>query len=318
MKLLFLISIFFHILFFFTLITNAAETDKINANDTLIKIAQRNLHRVSSTHGHDLKSYADDLVKWNPIIKNWNPPPLNQYIYVTYPYDVYSTGVTWTPLLGKYREPLDNQKQKKIIFSYATSTGSYSETSSTQLVESKLYIPLAFGLKTLLKLDETHEQYLCTDFFWEKAAKGEFNGRSFSLPGALNARVYYQKYNEGAPLGLFTGIDFEKFSTFNSTAILENGTVSYFKNELYYATIGLIKNFTLMHQDFTSSLSLSQSLLSKSDAPEFLKGTLYNFTLEWQSHDRFSLEVFYKRHELKNTQIFSFDRMGIAFSLALF
>lgn len=313
------------LIFFLLIFANlsfAYEVDKINAGDNLEKVARRNLGRVWMKYS-DPKEYAKDIKKWNPKIVDWNNPPNNQIIYVDYPYDVYAAGTTWAPALGLYEEP--NEFNRKLSFSafYASSFGTYKEITSEQTVNSGQNFPVTLGLGFSSTNDEK-EHFILGSAYWAQSSKGKVTGNStsatseFSIPGEVGFNLYYQYYLKESSLGIYSGYDFEKLNTFNTSEIVSGSPVVNVDNKIHYVTIGLSQGFSILDLKMNVKASLSKTIASTTTGSKSLTGMKYILFYTVKPEGRFSFNVFYKHHELKGPTQLSIDRIGFSVGVLVF
>lgn len=315
-----LLLLFF--LLIFANLTFAYEVDKINAGDNLEKIAKRNLGRVWMKYS-DAKEYAKDIKKWNPKILDWNHPPKNQIIYVDYPYDIYVSGTNWAPALGAYEEPTEfNQKFSMNAF-YASSFGSYSETTSEQTVNSGQNFPVTFGAGFFATNDEKIH-FAQMSFYWAQASKGNVKGNSettttnLSIPGEVGGNLYYQYFLKDYSLGLYSGYDYEKLNTFNTDQIVSGAPVTNIDNQLHYVTLGASKGFSFLDFKMNLKASISKTIASSTSGTKALTGMKYILFYTYKPEGRFNFNVFYKHHELSGPTKLAIDRIGFSVGIMVF
>lgn len=316
-------NLFLLISLFFSFGAIAREIDKVNTGDTIEIIAKRNLPRVWTTHGKDISSYAEDIKKWNPNIKDWNNPPVNQLIYVTYPYDAYASGSSWAPMLPMYKEPNEFNRSLHVSAFYATSFGTYAEQTTDQNVKSGQNFPVTFGLSGSISDDEK-VNFVIGSFYWAQPSKGSVKGNSesltseFSIPGEVGGNLYYQNYNRENGLGFYTGYDYESLNTFNTAEIVGGDTVKNINNQMHYGTMGVVSNFDVFKMNFNVRASYSYVLASSSDSGKNLSGSKYILALTYKPDGRFSFGAFYKHHDLEGTTKLSIDRIGFNVGIIVF
>lgn len=316
-----IVVLFFFMLF--SLMGHAREIDKVNAGDTIETIAKRNLPRVWSTIGNDLRAYENEIKKWNPNIKDWKNPPVNQLIYVTYPYDSYASGSSWAPLLPMYKEPNEFNRNLHLSLFYATSFGTYSEVTNDQNVKSGQNFPVTFGLSGSVA-DEEKVNFMVGSLYFAQPSKGSVKGNSestttdFSIPGEVGGNLYYQNYNRENGLGFYTGYDYESLNTFNTAEIVGGDAVKNINNQLHYGTVGVVSNFDLFKMNFNIRSSYSYVFTSNADFGKNLSGSKYILALTYKPDGRFSFGAFYKHHNLEGSTKLSIDRIGFNVGIIVF
>lgn len=314
----------FFIFFFlmFAKLSFAYEVDKISAGDNLEKVAKRNLGRVWTKYS-DAKEYAEDIKKWNPKISDWNNPPQNQIIFVDFPYDNHVAGTTWAPVLGLYEEPNTLNRKFSLGAFYASSFGNYKEITSEQIVNSGQNFPVTLGLEFNSTNDEK-KHFILGSAYLAQSSKGKVTGNStsttteLSIPGEIGFNLYYQYYLKESLLGIYSGYDFEKINTFNTSEIVSGSPLVNVDNKIHYATIGLSQGFSLFDLKMNLKASLSKTIASTTSGSKSLEGVKYILFYTVKPEGRFSFNVFYKHHELKGPTQLSIDRIGMSVGVLVF
>lgn len=79
----------------------------------------------------------------------------------------------------------------------------------------------------------------------------------------IGGNIYFSYKLKSPKLSWYTGIDFEKFNTFNLENLQKNDLVSFDTNQVIYLTLGVSKSVELFSQKFFSKFSYSQSISSQ-------------------------------------------------------
>lgn len=316
---------FFIILFFFFFIKPlyAYQTDHVKVGDTLQSIAKRNFQQVKIKYGDRIHDYEEDLKKWNPKITDWNKLQKSQLLYVDYPYDPSLQGSTWTPTLGKFDDANEYDQKFSLAVFYASSFGSYKETTSEQTVDSGQNFPVTLGMaSSLTNAEKIH--FLLASIYWAQSSKGTVAGNStsstkeFSTPGELGFNTYYQYYMKDRSLGVYSGYDFEKLNTFNTSQIVSGSPVENVDNQIHYVTAGMFYAFEPYDLKMTLKASISKTLASTTSGTVPLTGYKYIFYYTIKPLGPLNLSFFYKHHELKGPTNLSINRIGFSIGFALF
>ncbi len=316
-------KLFFILLLLSVNIAHAYVSDKVINGDTIESIARRNIDRVRIKYGESYKKYEEDIKKWNPQITDWKHPPKNQLIYVDYPYDVYATGSTWTQSLGMAEEESEFDQKFSLSAFYASSFGAYKEKTSEQTVNSGQNFPVTLGLGFSSTNDEK-EHFVLGSFYWAQSSKGNVTGNStsptsdFSIPGEMGFNLYYQYYMKENSLGIYSGYDFEKLNTFNTSEIVSGMPVVNVDNKIHYATVGLSQGFSILNLKMNVKASVSKTIASTTTGSKSLTGMKYILFYTIKPEGRFSFNMFYKHHELKGPTQLSIDRIGFSVGVLVF
>lgn len=309
--------------FFYSCTTRAYETDYIKKDDNIETIAKRNFNKVSLKYGGNFQDYEEDIKKWNPKITNWKNPPVNQYIYVDYPYAHYVLDSTWSPSLGVWEDSKFSLKNASLSGFFSPTFGRYTEKTANQTVISNQNFPLTFGLGFSFTSDEK-KHYLVGSGYWAQPSKGNVSGdngiqtTSFTSPGEIGSTLYYQYYFNEQQLGLYTGYDYEKLNTFNTNEIVEGVPLKNIENNMHYATVGLSKAFSYRSLDMNLKASVSNVISSSTTGTQPLKGYKYILYFTYKPTLPLSLNFFYKHHSLSGPTDLSIDRIGLSLGITIF
>lgn len=320
---------FFCKLFIVTLVlfnvcyANAYDTYAIKEGDTGESIARRNIEKVRMKYGERYHEYEEDIKKWNPLIIDWKHPPRDQLIYVDYPYDHYLQGSSWVPLLEKYDELSELDHFFSLNVFYASSFGSYKEQTSEQRIDSGQNFPLTIGLGfSLTNYDKIH--LIVGSAYWAQPSKGKISSNSqnlnsdFTIPGEVGFNLYYQYYKQESSFGLYSGYDFEKLNTFNTSEFVSGASLNNIENKIHYGTIGALQGFSLLGLKMNLKASISKTVASSASVGKSLSGMKYILYFTVKPEGRFSFNIFYKHHELKGPTKLSIDRIGLGVSMLVF
>lgn len=308
------------IFFIFLIIVQSAWADgplidRILKKDNLTKIAKRNLGRVWIKYGKDYNAYALDIKKWNPKIKDWNNPPVNQAIYVDFPYDPMLSGSTYTKELSRLEEDQGEPRVHASVF-FASSLGRYTETSDGTTIGSSQNMPLTFGVGTTFLVTSDKTNTIDSSLYYGQLSAGKItgdaSGSNISTPGEYGGNIYYQKHILDRLQGFYAGYDIEKINSFNTNE-LESGveirSISYLT---HYATLGMNQGFYLFDYRHNLKASVSLALASK------LSGQKYIFYYTLKTTEKTSISAFFKHHQFSDKSEIGINRFGLGLSYSLF
>lgn len=319
MKKIFFKSIGFLGVLFFILSNDlfSYELDTVAKKDTIKAIAIRNFYKVKIKYTK-LDDYEEDIKKWNPAIRDWNHPPLNQIIYVDYPYDPHLAGSSWAPALGVENEFIEKNKNASLSAFYFSSFGNYSEIANEQVVKSGQNFPATLALEAVVEK--------VTGFlYWAQSASGSVVGNSasstskFSIPGEFGGSLYYNYFLEKQSLGFYSGYDFESLNTFNTNKIVFGAPVENVNNKIHYIIFGLAKDFSPLNLKMNVKISLAKSFSSSTNGAEkTLSGSKYSLFYSYFPKGRFNFNLFYKRHSLTGPTKLTITRVGLGVGIVAF
>lgn len=283
------------------------ETYMVKDRENLDSIGKKFLSNYRVKYGVHLEEYKTDLKLWNKHVNNWNNIAEGTRIYIENPYPVFVANSDYAPnlsvspesdmLLRKYRvadffEENSNETEvsKKLFLAafYTASSGAFKEIISEGRGEItfKQNSPYSLGLAGgyLLK-DITHS--LNASAYWSSLRASSLNGdtvsqeNSLTVPAEIGYNFYYQYLVKSINLGLYGGVDRERFTTFNTSRLLDGADLATVENNLTYGTVGFSKTFYIGDQKFLSKISYAKTLNSESsenaDNAQF-KGTRANRT----------------------------------------
>ncbi len=300
----------------------AFEIDKIKSDDSIEKIAKRNLYRVQKKYGDDLLEYSKEIKKWNPQITNWIHPPKNQLIYVDYPYNAYLSGSTWTPQLPIEDVSTEFNRSFSLSAFYANSFGSYTEKTNNQNVSSGQNFPITLGLG-MSSGDDEKKHFLVSSLYWAQSSKGSITNSdsttsTMAIPAEIGGNLYYQYFFPQSQFGLYSGYDFEKLNTFNTQEILIGSKLKNISNQIHYGTLGFVKGFSLWDFKMNVKASISKTVSSQSSLETPLSGIKYILYYTYKPEGIFSLNAFYKHHSLSGNTKLAVDRYGFSLGILVF
>jgi hypothetical protein len=315
--------VFLSLLFTLSAAISAAEIDVIQKDDNIESIAKRNIEGVQLKYNNRLQDYQNDIKKWNPRISDWQHPPLNQKIYVDYPYSHYLTSSTWTPDLNSIESKEEVHPQFSLAGYYAASAGTYTETISAQSITSDQNFPITLGLLGNVTNDEKRH-YLLSSLYFAKSSNGNVSSNSTSSKASLSSsleiggNIYYQYNIESYKLGFFSGYDYEKLSSLNTNEIITGKTIRNIKNNLHYLTIGLAKDFLVYDLRMNLRASASKIVGSSTSGTDKLTGSNFLFQYTYNPRNRFNYGLFYKHYSLKGSTDLSINRIGLSLGYLFF
>jgi len=284
--------------------------------DTLETIAERYLPSVNIQYSDRIEDYKNDLLKWNPNVKDWEHIPKQTPFYVSYPYSPFVSHDMAPPL-----QITVNEERTRLIpgLLYTASAGQFTQKSGD--LEVKTSQNSLFSLGGFLSADlREHDHFLVTSFYWSKLTAGKVNGNitnsntKIQPPSELGFNLYYQYTFTDSLLSFYTGIDYESFGTYNINDLTQGETLVANKNTIYYATVGMGKTFSLSSFQVTTKLSFATTISSKSTSAivnDNFDGSraLFYFSIKDQSH--FGYHLLLKRHDLKGPNKLSINRIGM-------
>ncbi|MBC7712923.1 MAG: hypothetical protein H7177_06275 [Rhizobacter sp.] len=176
--------------------------------------------------------------------------------------------------------------------------------------------------------DEEKKHFVVSSFYWAQPSKGDVTNNNFSnqanlsIPGEIGGNLYYQYYLKKYLLGFYSGYDFEKINTFNTSEIESGSDVKNTDNKLHYATIGITHGFSLfdmnMNMNMNLKVSFSKIVSAQTSGTKSMAGQKCIVYYTYKPPGRFNFNVFYKHHALSGTTNLSIDRIGFSIGILIF
>lgn len=289
----------------------------IRKKDSLISIAKS----YKKKHGSifiNLQSYIDEIKKWNKHIQNWSSLKSGQRIYLSYPQKVHYPFSLITPLesLNTY----ESQSYSFLSLAYTASFGSFVETATNgSKIKSQQNSPYTLGVSggygfpnSLYSINGS----IYSSKLNASTVSGSTtsNNNDVTVPNELGANIYLQRsLNESS--SMYTGIDYESFSTFNINDLINNAStqLSAQDNTITWATIGY-QYLSSGLRPFLFKGSLSTSVTSSSNY-KGQKGILF---LNKKVSKNWGVHSFIKYHQLSDKTDLAVMRIGLGINFKIF
>jgi hypothetical protein len=307
----------------------------IKRKENLESVASKLLPRYKSKYNNRLEDFKKDLMEWNPQIDSWDPIPLFSNIYVEYPYPAYvsfpyapklTQGTNYNVVNSDAETPIGN-KNYTLFAMYTASAGNFEEEIKTQrgTIKSTQNSFFSFGLGTTIFLDKTNRM-ISSSGYWSKLRASKFSGDrvqtgELDTEAEIGFNLYYQQLTSWHELSFYGGVDFEKFSTFNTNAFLTGEDLALNQNSLYYATLGAARTFFVGDLKFLMKTSLSQSIKSDTDSKtpeEKFEGQRFTLFASVKGESQFTYHLLYKRHMLDGPTNLTINRIGVGLGFVIF
>lgn len=314
---------------------NAPTVYMIKGKESLDSIANKMLPRYKTKYGKRIEEFKKDLMEWNPHITTWDQIPLFSNIYIEYPYPAYISH-PYAPrleseknynVLNSDAETPIGTNQFTVFMMYTASAGNFQEDLTTQAgsIKSSQNSPLSLGLGSTIFLDKTNRM-ISTSAYWSSLRESKLSGEgvnSTKLKGKdeIGYNLYYQHLTPWSGLSLYGGLDYEQFSTFNTTAFIEGADLGMNQNKVYYGTLGAGKTFFWKDNKILVKGSLSQSIksdTSSSNPEDIFKGQRLLLFASFKGESRFTYHFLYKRHMLEGPTKLTINRIGVGLGFVIF
>jgi hypothetical protein len=292
-------------------------------------------YKVKYGNGKRIEDFKADLKNWNPHILTWDDIPSFTNIYVEYPYPVH--------LSHPYAESLERYKNYNVINAdaenpigtnkialfgmYTASSGNFQESLINQTgdIKSTQNSPISLGLGTTIFIDKSNKM-ISSSAYWSSFKSSKLSGTGVTssdlkTKAEIGFNLYYQQLITFGAVNIFGGIDYEKFSTFNTSAYIKGASLTLNENKITYGTIGVGKTFFFGDYKFLLKSSLSKSLSSQSTSSlntDTFEGSRFLLFASLKGDTRFTYHILYKRHMLDGPTKLTIDRIGIGLGFVIF
>ncbi len=294
--------------------------------------------------------YLEKIKKWNPSVDNFDNLAPNQQIYVEIPYNTVLTpkAKSIDAPLAQAPAPKIKPKRKRKIASipkestsvqevefqnpeapnswnlslfYALSRGSFEEGIQGTSIStvSTQDSPITLGFAASKKLDDTWSYN--GSVYGSKLDGGISElDEEVSIPWEIGITSYISYKDERLPFQVYTGLDLERFSSYNTTELVDGARLDTIQHRITFATFGVSKGFRFLGQSFFTKISYSRSVVSSQSRPVAgvdspMKGSKYIAFLNMLAPNskNWSYNLFFKQHNLKGATDLVVSRTGIGF-----
>ena len=307
----------------------------IKKKESLDSVATKLLARYKTTYGKRIEDFKKDLMTWNPQINNWNEIPMFSNIYVEYPYPAY--------ISHPWAEKLDADKNYNVINSdaetpngantftvyaaYTASAGNFQEQPTNQdgSIKTTQNSPLSLGIGSTIFLDRTNRM-ISTSAYWSSLRASKLSGEGvdsneIETKAESGLNLYYQQLTPWASVSLYSGLDYEQFSTFNTTDFIQGQSLAMNQNKILFGTFGAGKTFFLGDNKILLKTSISKSINSTTTSIntfDKFDGQRILLFASFKGESRFTYHLIYKRHILEGPTKLTINRIGAGIGFVIF
>lgn len=254
------------------------------------------------------KGYYKKIRKKNSSIKNVNSLKAGTKVFVIIPSDT---------ILKREKEK-EHYPWKFSLF-YMLSNGQMQEAikDSNVVASSTQDSPLTLGLSVFKKIEKN---YNFSGSFYLSQLDGAITERneSIQIPPEYGITSYIGMFKKDWPLEVYTGIDYERLSSYNTEEVELGASLDTRQHMLAFWTLGVSKIFKSFGKQFLAKVSYSLVFLSTQSRPSTVdsstfKGTKFMLYLNMKGENGWFYHGFYKQHDLEGATLLHFSRLGIGF-----
>lgn len=275
-------------------------------------------------------------VKFNPHIKNWNQLPPGELISIYIPEDMLD--------LHKYKKKQSvvntkNEEFKKVILAktgppvgfkgslfYMASTGNFTQTAGSTSVGYKQNSLITLGVQgNYFPSNGLYSFSTSTYLSNFLPAEANLPPNSIKLPAEIGMNLYGDYLWKRPRISWHTGIDYEKFSSFNIEGIYNDQRIYLDRISVFYLTAGASHVLNFFERPIYLKASISKSVNSTTKTEysgatnhDSLNGTKMLFYINYKISDRIFLHTLFKIHHMSGPSELTSKRIGVGFGYILF
>jgi hypothetical protein len=281
------------------------------------------LYKETEQNHISLTEFRKKLREWNPHLSE-KKDFAGEYIYSKYPYSP-NLNHQWAPSLtfsGSKRENYFKEPSDIVNFIHITfSQGTFSEDINGNSIESQQNSPFTIGAGIGYKFKKSPRNSISSSIYYSnlkasniKDPTGTVTNKNLDLDAEIGANFYYQRGLRGWFNNLYTGLDYERFNTFNFDQVIDGLTTELKATEqrMTFLTGGFGLFFDYK-KPIRVKVSYSQGITSATE----LEGSKYLFYINQSISKRYWYHLLFKQHNLEEGQkTLSITRYGIGFGMA--
>jgi hypothetical protein len=274
--------------------------------DSLDEIAARFFPKVKERYNNQIAFYKKDLMRWNAHITNWKNLTSRRAIYID------------TPNESETKHDALNRRWSLFLF-YSAHYGNFSEKVLDQSTASAQTSPVALGLTSYYNIKD-RKHAIVSNLYGAYLLGSKIDGnvsnanQNIDIPWELGVSVYYQYTPSYFFPTVYTGVDRETFTSFNTKELLQGESLETRDNVLYFYTLGMIQSFDIKNKSLTLRASYAKTFTSSNSSASTLnnfEGSRIHFNLSYKASSNMSYNLLYKRFDLTGPSDLVVNRFGI-------
>ena len=294
----------------------------IRKDDNFKSIVEK-IHSSGPYRNQKFEDFVNTVKDWNRHIENFENLKDGDTIYVSSPFPPHidykyaqnpkqiegRSNVVTVPKLG--------DKESLNVF-YMASIGTFTEDVNSSkrgmtTAQTKQKSPATLGVAANRKFGDRYWSVASSAYISYMNDSVSALGQKAKIPPEIGINAYFERYlNFIHGFKYYLGFDFEKFSTFNTSEILQGSDIVTKQNYMFFFTLGISKEFGR----FFTKASYSKGLMgySKHGKPRGDKFILFAGVNVWK---KWSIQAFYKHHYISAPCEVKITRYGAGFSYTL-
>ena len=281
----------------------------------------------------DKDGYLAKIKRWNPSLEKTSSLHAGERVYVEIPYrvvlsprlspqrEIASTKNKANKMAAAIKRPKDKKRKGRWNFSifYALSRGSFQASiqNYATTTNSTQDSPLTLGVATYKTIGQNFSY--SGSLYVSKLNSGVSDQNTkVSIPVEYGLNSYIGYKRENWPLEVYSGVDFERFSSYNTEELPSGAALSTRQHRLTFVTLGVSKLFRWFGKKFLTKVSYAQSIISSQSRlstvnPKAFTGSKFMLYLNMKASKDWFYHVFYKQHNLKGATSLKITRTGLGF-----
>lgn len=227
--------------------------------------------------------------------------------------------------LNRLKEKLSDSPWRSSVF-YMASYGSFTQNNPTHADVTFLQnSPISLGLSTSYYPKDKPYNFAGSIYYSHlTTAMINQTDEEVNVDPEIGGNIYFSYKLKSPKISWYTGLDFERFNTFNLENLQINGLVTFDTNQVLYLTVGASRSIDILGHTFFTKLSYSHSIVSQRSnsfaASEFnqtFSGSKVLFYLFKNLGNGFFAHSLFKYHWMSGPSDITTLRLGLGFGYIL-
>ncbi|WP_156979691.1 hypothetical protein [Bacteriovorax sp. BAL6_X] len=262
--------------------------------------------------------------KFNPDIEDWNNlMPQKILLYIdTSKVDINklykARKVSTTNKSDIYKKSSSSSesvlKNLKTSVFYMASFGNFDQSKNNSKVVFKQNSSFTLGLSLSYKPNIKDVSFSSSLYYsYLDTASTNLDFGDIQVDAEIGGN-FYGNYDIKNNITLYSGLDYERFNTFNIDELVTNSEIAFDKNSVIYFTLGIQKNFNVYRKNVLLKISYSYSMFSSSSSSsedyEFSGSKLMVYSA-MNIYNKFFMHALFKMHNMTGPSDLVVNRFGL-------
>lgn len=200
---------------------------------------------------------------------------------------------------------------------YMASYGRFTQTQREINISFQQNSPLSLGVSTGYRLGDNYSLSGSLYASYLTSASSSLGGSDIAIRPEIGGNAYLSR-KFGNNWNFFTGIDFERFTTFNINDIRSTSEIFLDENRMSFATFGIDKVIPFEKKRLLLRFSISPVLSSQrlsyttaEEIEEVFSGIKYLIYINASINKKYYFHVLYKQHSMTGPGDLNVSRIGL-------